>query len=73
MIINKNIDCIGCGVCEIICPQNTLKIKMSSDGFYQSYQVKEIALNVLYVKRVCPVWLNNSINPYLFIQHTQIT
>lgn len=54
MIVKKNIDCIGCGLCEIICPQNTLKIKMSSDGFYQSYQVKDNCTECTLCEKVCP-------------------
>lgn len=56
MIIKKDIDCTGCGLCEVICPQNTLEINMSSNGFYQSCQVKDNCTECSLCEKVCPVY-----------------
>lgn len=62
MILGKNIQCTGCGLCEVVCPKNTLKIKKSSEGFYKSFQVNDNCNECGLCERICPVYQTNEFN-----------
>lgn len=62
MILEKNIDCTGCGMCEVICPHNTLKIKISPDGFYKSTKINENCIECGLCEKVCPVFKTDEFN-----------
>ena len=74
MILGKNIQCTGCGLCEVVCPKNTLKIKKSSEGFYKSFQVNDNCNECGLCERICPFTkLMNSIDLNPLYQHIQRT
>lgn len=62
MILEKDLQCTGCGMCEVACPQNTLKIKMSSEGFYKSIQVNDKCNECGLCEKICPVYKTNEFN-----------
>ena len=74
MILEKNIQCTGCGLCEVVCSKNTLKIKKSSEGFYKSFQVNDNCNECGLCERICPVYQTNEFNrPKSFVSAFQRT
>lgn len=35
MNISSTHDCYGCGVCDVVCPEGIIEIKLNKDGFYE--------------------------------------
>lgn len=53
MICDKN-KCSGCGLCEIICPKQAIKLKKNNEGFLYPTIDKTKCINCNLCKRKCP-------------------
>lgn len=53
-----DIDCVGCGACANICPENCLNMIADKDGFLHPEIDKNICINCQACEKVCPV-INN--------------
>lgn len=53
-----DIDCVGCGACANICPENCLNMIADKDGFLHPKIDKNICINCQACEKVCPV-INN--------------
>jgi len=50
----KNSKCSGCGICEIICPTESIDIKLDDNGFYMSNVDDDKCINCGLCVKVCP-------------------
>lgn len=56
MIINKDIKCTGCGMCEVVCKQGAIKIKMSDEGYYIPFANNDKCNECGLCEKVCPAY-----------------
>lgn len=52
-LVNKKVDCCGCGHCSIKCPKNAIEMKEDEYGYVYPYIHKDICINCGVCKRVC--------------------
>ncbi len=56
MIIHKNIKCTSCGLCEVVCKRNSIKIKLSKEGYYRPFINNYDCNNCGLCEKVCPAF-----------------
>lgn len=53
MDIDNLKNCTGCGVCEAICPNNAIKIKLNNEGFYNPILNNKECISCGLCKKIC--------------------
>lgn len=64
MIINKNVKCTSCGMCEVVCKQDSIKIKLSAEGYYRPYINNDKCNECGMCEKVCPAYRELMFSPY---------
>ena len=59
MIDSEAIECVGCGMCAVVCSKNSLKIEMNKSGFYTTRKIHDNCNNCGLCKEVCPMYGEN--------------
>ena len=38
-------ECVGCGVCAIVCPKNAIRMELNEKGYFSAYIRTDLCIN----------------------------
>lgn len=56
MIVNKNIQCTSCGMCEAVCKKESIKVCVSSEGYYRPFINNDKCNKCGLCEAICPAY-----------------
>lgn len=48
-------ECVGCGVCAIVCPKNAIRMELNEKGYFSAYIRTDLCINCGKCEQVCPM------------------